>query len=52
MALDKLKSLKSKNNILITPGMIELGLLQESENRLFGQSKVLIPIRFRQHIAP
>jgi UDP-N-acetylmuramoyl-tripeptide--D-alanyl-D-alanine ligase len=32
MALDKLKSLKSKNNILITPGMIELGQLQESEN--------------------
>ena len=32
LALDKLKSLKSKNNILVTPGMIELGSLQASEN--------------------
>ena len=32
MALDKLKSFKSKNNILVTPGMIELGDLQFSEN--------------------
>jgi UDP-N-acetylmuramoyl-tripeptide--D-alanyl-D-alanine ligase len=32
MALDKLKSLKSKNNILVTPGMIELGDIQATEN--------------------
>jgi UDP-N-acetylmuramoyl-tripeptide--D-alanyl-D-alanine ligase len=42
MALDKLKSLKSKNNILVTPGMIELGDLQKSENiRLIKQADSL-----------
>ena len=32
LALQKLKEIKSDNKILITPGMIELGHLQESEN--------------------
>jgi len=32
IALQKLKSIESKNRILITPGMIELGNLQDREN--------------------
>jgi len=33
LALNKLKSIPSKNRILVTPGMIELGQLQQSENK-------------------
>jgi UDP-N-acetylmuramoyl-tripeptide--D-alanyl-D-alanine ligase len=36
-AVDILSSFKSGRRILITPGMIELGELEEEENRLFGE---------------
>lgn len=46
MALEKLKSLKSKNNILVTPGMIELGDLQALENTRLAK----LAGKFCQHI--
>ena len=36
-AVDILSSFKTGRRILITPGMIELGELEEEENRLFGE---------------
>lgn len=46
LALDKLKAIKSVDKILVTPGMIELGSLQSSENTRLAK----IAGEFCQHI--
>jgi UDP-N-acetylmuramoyl-tripeptide--D-alanyl-D-alanine ligase len=42
IALNKLKKIKSKNKILVTPGMIELGHLQFSENHRLAKLASII----------
>lgn len=36
-AIDTLASFRSGRKVIVTPGMVELGPLQEEENRLFGR---------------